>query len=482
MRRHQLAYVTALSVIVIVCMLSGNYKKDVASSIDNRYLTKFPQEISEDLTEQLSDFVQDRIGFRDQMIWLYTNFNNKIFRIFPNGIYGADDNLFGTGDDVMRSYQHLDGDAEYAEYFAEFLDKLQNYCMAKGIEFVYMLNPNKATTYPEWMPASVGVYDAENLTGQIKDKVDERGIRHVFVDEIFNERKGEELLFYKRYDIAHWSDYGRIIGVNAVLEELTEEPLSVEEDYVRKEAVAVKQLVSAITINDALINYMPKAVYLKQETDSIDTLQLVNPDSFGVYKNKHVESAKKKRLLLLCDSYLLGYFDYFGDNFSEIICIHAYDASRLQMMIDLFEPDTVLFENVERAMNAFYPKDLVRNYDNAMIPAYEKFCYLPEQQKEGVFEITKINETEVKNECRGSADAGFWTIEGIALQEDYTAGTMVYMKSGEKIYTPMYYDNGAFKFVADEKTLHSNETIEFLLVDAMQAMSYQSRCFEVVYK
>lgn len=482
MRRYHLSYIGTLSVIIFLCIFTGNYKKEVASSIDNRYLTKFPEQISEDLTKQLTDYVQDRIGFRDQMIGLYTNFNHKVFHIFPNGIYGVDENLFGTGDDVMKSYQHLDGDAEYAAYFAEWLEKLQSYCIANGSEFVYMLNPNKATTYPEWMPSSVGVYDAPNLTEQIKGEVDERGIRHVFVDEIFMENKGGERLFYKRYDVAHWSDFGRITGVNAVLEELSEEPLSVTENYDRKEAVAEKQIVSAVTIHDALIGYTAKPVYVKQETDSAEMLQLVNPDAFGVYKNNDMQSAGKKKLLVLCDSYLSGYFDYFGDNFSEIVCVHAYDVSRLQMMIDLFEPDTVLFENVERAMDSFYPKDLIKSYKDSMIPAYAEFCNLPEQQKQGVFEIMSVNGAEVQNQCMGDANAGFWTIEGIALQEDFTAGTMVYMKSGEKIYTPIYYNNGAFKFTADKQTLQCNGNIEFLLVDAAQATRYQSQCFEVVYE
>ena len=366
MKKYNIAYVITLSVIVVLLILSGNYKKNVASLIDNRFLTEFPEKIDSDLTKQLTDYTQDRIGCRDMMISFYTNFNNIVFHIFPNHVYGKDGNLFCNGKEYIASYQHLDGDEEYAEDFAQYIDKLQDYCNTREIEFMYMLNPDKKTIYPEKMPESIGVYDAENLTEQIKRKIEEKGVRHVFIDDAFINKRGGEPLFYKCYDVSHWSDYGRIMGVNAVLKELSYKPLSVAEDFEKKETTVEKQIVSAVVINEELTAYQPKYIYQKQEIDNLDELELVFPEAFGVYKNINKGSCEKQKLLLLCDSYLLNYIDYFGDNFSEIICVHAYDVPKLQTLINIYEPDVLIFENVERAMAEFYPKEVIKNYNEAM--------------------------------------------------------------------------------------------------------------------
>ena len=67
MRRYHLSYIGTLSVIIFLCIFTGNYKKEVASSIDNRYLTKFPEQISEDLTKQLTDYEIGRASCRERV-------------------------------------------------------------------------------------------------------------------------------------------------------------------------------------------------------------------------------------------------------------------------------------------------------------------------------------------------------------------------------------------------------------------------------
>ncbi len=480
MKKYNVIYIVVIMIMIISFVLFGNYKKNVASSIDNRYLAEFPQKISNSFTKELTDYTQDRIGFRDSMISLYTNFNNKVFQIFPNNIYGKHGNLFGNGEAYLASYQHLNGDDEYAEYFAEYIKKLQNFCEAREIDFVYMLNPDKTTTYPEEMPESIGVYSAENLTEQIKRHLINKNVRSVFVDEVFKEVKSKELLFYKVYDPSHWSDYGRIVGVNSVLEELSLNELSLKEDFERKEVLAVKQQTSAVVINDSLIGYKSKYLYDKQDIKGLETLDLVNPDAFGVFKNCNSQSNKKPKLLLLCDSYLLNNFDYFGDNFSEIVGVHAYDLPKIQMLISLFEPDIVIFENVERAMDAFYPKDLIKAYGDVFLPDYSTFSNLPEKKEKAEISISYVNGIEVQNECKGDVNRKIWSIEGMALDNSLSPGAAIYASVGKKIYLPVQYMNGQFKFIIDLNALKDEEEIQFLLIDDLRTAKYKTSFFDVI--
>lgn len=59
------------------------------------------------------------------------------------------------------------------------------------------------------------------------------------------------------------------------------------------EVVQKKQIVSAVTINDKLTIYQPELVYKKEETN-MDSLQLIFPEAFGVYKNPNATSEKNR--------------------------------------------------------------------------------------------------------------------------------------------------------------------------------------------
>ena len=92
------------SMIIILPILTFNFEKDAISEIDNRALAANPFSMDEgstdrDLTQNIQNYVNDRIGFRSKMIRSYTILNDKLFgkMVHPIYSYGKEGYVFGSG-------------------------------------------------------------------------------------------------------------------------------------------------------------------------------------------------------------------------------------------------------------------------------------------------------------------------------------------------------------------------------------------------
>ena len=98
MRRLKVITVICFALIILIPILTFNFEENAVSVIDNRELAKNPfsvkkreyneenyeEEESEEgkekrLTENIENYVSDRIGLRDEMILSYTILNDRIF-------------------------------------------------------------------------------------------------------------------------------------------------------------------------------------------------------------------------------------------------------------------------------------------------------------------------------------------------------------------------------------------------------------------
>ena len=90
MKKIKIGTIIIFIVLLFIPILKFNWKENVVSEIDNRTLTNNPlgpnyqpENDDDDLTDALDNYLQDRIGFRDQMIyyiqWLMINYLIKWF-------------------------------------------------------------------------------------------------------------------------------------------------------------------------------------------------------------------------------------------------------------------------------------------------------------------------------------------------------------------------------------------------------------------
>ena len=94
--------------ILLLPVFTFNTKENAISEIDNRALAQNPLAVDsgEDFTIAVENYVNDRIGFRNEMILDYTILNDKLFgeMVHPSYAYGKDGYVFGAGLDMGILY------------------------------------------------------------------------------------------------------------------------------------------------------------------------------------------------------------------------------------------------------------------------------------------------------------------------------------------------------------------------------------------
>lgn len=221
MKKIKIGTIIIFIVLLFIPILKFNWKENVVSEIDNRTLTNNPlgpnyqpENDDDDLTDALDNYLQDRIGFRDQMIYLYTVANDKLFdkMVHPTYTYGKDGYVFFNAE----------RQPEFNEYHATFIDmieKIQDYCEARNVPFLFVFEPAKISVLQDELQEGIN-YNNDWVQDFMKE-LDRRDINYVDNTSLLKEKMEEgENVFNKKYNAGHWNDLGAFYGVNNVLDAL----------------------------------------------------------------------------------------------------------------------------------------------------------------------------------------------------------------------------------------------------------------------
>ncbi|MBR4881121.1 MAG: hypothetical protein IKU19_04265, partial [Clostridia bacterium] len=126
-----------------------NFEKDVISEIDNEYLPELETENVEAFVGSAGDYLDKRIGFRENTLELYQLINFALFSEVdhPNHRSGKNGHIYYKAEDdrYILDWQHLNLNDEWAKGFAEGIKSFQDYAESKDKKFIYMLIPDKKT-------------------------------------------------------------------------------------------------------------------------------------------------------------------------------------------------------------------------------------------------------------------------------------------------------------------------------------------------
>lgn len=178
--------------VVLLPVATFNFKPNASSMIDNRILTENPfssesLESGGDLTQKIENYVNDRIGFRDEMILSYTVLNDRLFgkMVHPSYTYGKDGYVFGGGlTTVEEPY------SEFHQAFADMVKQIQDYCTDRNIPFLFVFNPAKPAILSEYIADGIN-YD-RSWVDQFFNALEERGVRYLDNTKTLLEKKNRE--------------------------------------------------------------------------------------------------------------------------------------------------------------------------------------------------------------------------------------------------------------------------------------------------
>ena len=370
--------------VLLIPVFMFNFEEDAISEIDNRQLQAnpfLPEELSQgDLTENIENYVNDRIGLRDEMILGYTVLNDRIFgkMVHPIYSYGKEGYVFAGG---LESVEY----GEYHEVFAEMIKEIQDYCQERSVPFVFVFEPAKPAVLEEYIHDGIN-YD-RSWVEKFFEKLDELGVSYVDNTTVLREKTDEgEKVFNQKYDANHWNALGAFYGTEQVLNALSQQidgiHITSTSELEIDEQLQTSLLVSEFPINEKVpvinienLNYMSIGNEFSSELYLDD-----NYRAFDYLQNPTRKSEGAPKALVFQGSYMNNYGrPFFANAFSEYIYIHDYqNVINFQYYFNIFKPDCVVFEVAEYTLNNVYfdfermkAMDLNENLDTMMAKAKE---------------------------------------------------------------------------------------------------------------
>ncbi len=336
------------------------------SEIDNEILPEWPGfDLTLSTVEEVEEYVNDRIGFREQLVSLYILLNDKLFHVMthPLFMYGEEGHIYYKDPSYIKAYQRLNTNEKWLDGFTDFLAATDEYLKDKGIPFIYYLCPDKKTIYPEYFPRSVNV-NTENKTvpGYIREKLEEYNsgkpeeekLDYIIPIEELTEAKKEEVVYNKLYDATHWNEDGAFLGHELIDKRITSlfddvRPL-LKEDYNRTMKLQETLDVARFPIHEEVPSYTLINDTSNNMTDYLlPVMKCSTPNFYSHYTNP--EAGNGRILLIFTDSYFATYPKFYLNRFGEVYFVHRQNYAYLQYFVNLVFPDMVIFETAERSIS-----------------------------------------------------------------------------------------------------------------------------------
>lgn len=355
MKRIKNVFNIIFIILLLIPLFFFNWKKDYISEIDNRKLSEFPSlaQINSDTFKNISNFFKDRLGFREDMITLYTNVHKNLLNtlVHPSYIYGKDNYVFF--DLYQKSF------TDHTEHFVQSLNEVAKYIESRGAKFYVVLNPEKTSVYTEKLPE--GVHYNRLWLDTLEEKLTESNINWIDNVDVLKEKSKSEMVYNKQYDAGHWNDTGAFYGTNNILEFISKDFPNVhphsKDDFTITEENRQYLPTSKIEVNELVPVYSLKETNVEDLTGKYDLF--INRDSqqnhFSYFKNNTEAANDLPKALVFQGSYLNGREKYLEDRFKEYIAIHNYqNIFDIDYYMNLFQPDIVIFEVAEYTIHDQY--------------------------------------------------------------------------------------------------------------------------------
>lgn len=358
-------------ILVLLPMLSFRTEEELVSDIDNRKLAGSPLEAlrngnRKNVQKKIQDYVNDRIGFRSEMIMAYTILNDRVFgeMVHPSYTYGRNGYVFGRN---MKStvYNH------YHDEFVNMTTKLADYCSKRGVPFVFVFEPLKHDLYPEYLPAGVN-YD-NRWASKLMSSLNSKGIRCVNnTDTMLQAKHNEEIVYNQKYDALHWNDRGRFYGSNAILQELGKSFPAIKTNHPEifewGEVLNTSLPVSMYPIEE-------KAPYVSVPMDDIEDITNLYKEELNINPKYPYFSFTRNynhlndipRVLIFQGSFLNNDGRKFlAYALGEYISIHDYEnIINLPYYFNIFKPKCVVFEVAEFSLQfrGYFKEEYMKKID-----------------------------------------------------------------------------------------------------------------------
>ena len=493
----QVAFIAAFVILLILPAVCINLKKNQTSEYENKMLEEWPEfSLSEDFMKGVYNYINDRIGFRESSIAVYTETNNALFHSMVNPLFmwGEDGHIYYKDKDYILAYQRLNTDSEYIDSMADFLEKTNDYLAAKDIRFLYFVCPDKKTIYPEYFPKTVYAdMSKPSVLDCLDARMAETDVTYIDPRDVLTAAKGNELLYNRMYDVTHWNDRGAFIGHSLIDRKIREwfddvPPLDID-DY-DLTTVHVDSLDNAKFSIDEDV-----PLYELPDDASADYTELLKPYmecSTDTFYTHHINPSvpNNRRLLVFTDSYFQAYQKFYDNRFKEVYFVHRQNYEYVQYFVNLTFPDMVIFETAERSISSEMPQTADFGGTVYEMPYTGDYDFVPNP---GIsYTITSVKGGRVEGNkiyLDPNDMTAIFTIDAVLDKPVGTGEINVYAKTDDecieteylKLYRQME-EEGTDRFsLFIQRRYMTQSQIQLFAVDPADGRPFLLETFEVLY-
>lgn len=350
--------------------------KNVVSESENRNLNEIPQfnfsdQSLADYTKKLEAFLNDHFGFRNQLIKLNNNIVISLFNKSPvkKVLIGKEGWLYSWNEMIIENYYGSHDDRQLREWIKVY-EKRRLWLKERGIDFAFVVAPNKMTIYPEYLPRTIETSNHETRLEQLVKVLKENtDVTIVDLRQPLIAAKALNQVYYKTD--THWNYYGAFEAYKYLLKEIFPD-LSPMCDSAVSYLLEKASKINNDTTGD-LIHMLkggrrqyPRFYFLENAcAKEIDfnniTLATVGikprkipipegaPSRYLFFKGCPHE---KKRVIVFRDSFFSAVECFFSEHFELVVYIRKkYDPKIMEDLIEKVRPDIVIEEILERYLN-----------------------------------------------------------------------------------------------------------------------------------
>ena len=168
--------------------------------------------------ENRNKYVNEQFGFRNTAVRLHNQIAFSLFRkAKANGvIIGKEDYLYEIKYiNAFRGAEEVNQSELDSNLF--MLKAIQSKLKEKGVELIVIINPGKASFYPEFIPDEFPIVSNRSYYSEYQKGLQSQGIQHIDFGKWFREMKGKTPapLFPKTG--IHWSQYGATLAADSLV-------------------------------------------------------------------------------------------------------------------------------------------------------------------------------------------------------------------------------------------------------------------------
>lgn len=351
-------YVVAFIAVLFAPFLLAHREENRIAESENRYYANVPKifneegKINQNYIQDFEEWINDNARFRTLFREIKVSLLYNLFGCLDleNVGIGTNGDLYAnamSNVDTVQGRNLLSNEA--LESYEVALYKLQKRLTDSGIDFFYMQCYDKITVLNEYYPQGAVQYQTKFIGEHTEDYIEEKGrINIVPLYDMLKKSAKEDNIYYRYIDWCHWNDAGMYLGYEKLMKEICKEYPQLTYLKINDYDIIYKNTYRDVYgFQYPLEERMPLYNIKEKNAKEVETALY---DKLSVKEHTHyfVNSKGQKRVLSINDSFIrMGMKNHLAESFSEYLSVDLSNLSKLEWILEEYQPDIVLLECLE---------------------------------------------------------------------------------------------------------------------------------------